>query len=327
MTEAMQMVRDTLGEDAIIIATREEKNAVGGLMVHLTAAIDEDAFGKDESTDQASADWMYEDDDNESVMVEEITETMLQHGVPDEILDQVVSYAAVMDMEDSRSAILSAMESIFKFDPLPSRPSKIPLMMIGPPGSGKTLAAAKLAARSSMNGLKVAVITTDMERAGGREQLEAFTTMMDIDLQIAKHTTALKEALLKVSDSDQIIIDTAGTNPFDTNSVKSLARLIGAAEICPTLVLPAGMQANEAGEMAQIFATIGAQKLITTRVDVARRLGSLLCAAYNGGLSFAEVSATPKVADGLSPLTSKRLTQLLMPRANTANMLKSKNAG
>ncbi len=326
MTEAMQMVRETLGEDAIIIATREEKNAVGGMMVHLTAAIDEDALRKNESTDQASADWMYDDDDNEAVVVEEITETMLQHGVPDDILDQVVSCAAVMDMEDSRSAILAAMESIFKFDPLPSRPSKMPIMMIGPPGSGKTLAVAKLAARSSMNGLKVAVITTDMERAGGREQLEAFTAMMDIDLQIAKHTTALKEVLLKVSNADQIIIDTAGTNPFDTNSVKSLARLIGAAEMCPVLVLPAGMQADEAGEMAQIFATIGAQKLIPTRVDVARRLGSLLCAAYNGGLSFAEVSATPKVADGLSPLTSKRLTQLLMPRANTANMLKSKNA-
>ena len=37
MTEAMQMVRDTLGEDAIIVATREEK---GGKAVRVTAAID-----------------------------------------------------------------------------------------------------------------------------------------------------------------------------------------------------------------------------------------------------------------------------------------------
>jgi len=321
------MVRETLGEDAIIIATREEKNAVGGAMVHLTAAIDKDTFSEDETTDSASSDWLYDDDDNEAMVVEEITETMLQHGVPDEILDQIVSCAAIMDEPEPRPAMMSALENLYKFSPLPRKESKKPIMMIGPPGAGKTLATAKLAARSAMNGMKVAVITTDIERAGGREQLQAFTALMDIDLQIAQNTTALKEALLKVSDADQIIIDTAGTNPFDTDQVKTLARLVGAADMMPVLVLPAGMQADEAGEMAQIFATIGAQSLLPTRIDVARRLGSLLCAAYAGNLAFTEMSATAKVADGLSQLTSKRLTQLLMPRANTATMLKSRNAG
>ena len=37
MTEAMQMVRETLGEDAIIVATREEK---GGKAVRVTAAVE-----------------------------------------------------------------------------------------------------------------------------------------------------------------------------------------------------------------------------------------------------------------------------------------------
>lgn len=321
------MVRETLGEDAIIIATREDKNAVGGTMVHLTAAIDKDTFSEDETTDSASEDWMYEDDDNEAVVVEEITETMLRHGVPDEILDQVVSCAAVMDVDGPAPAITAALESIFKFSPLPNSPTKTPIMMMGPPASGKTLAAAKLAARSAMNGMKVAVITTDVERAGGREQLEAFTNLMDIDLQTAPNTTALKECLLKVGDADQIIIDTAAANPFDPNNVKTLARLVGASDMHPVLVMPAGIQADEAGEMAQVFATIGAQNILPTRIDVARRLGSLLSASYVGGLAFTEFSATPQVADGLSQLTPKRLTQLLMPQANTANMLKSKVSG
>lgn len=321
------MVRETLGEDAIIIATREEKNAVGGTMVHLTAAIDKDTFSEDETTDSASEDWMYEDDDNEAVVVEEITETMLRHGVPDEILDQVVSCAAVTDVDGPAPAMTAALESIFKFSPLPNSPTKTPIMMMGPPASGKTLATAKLAARSAMNGMKVAVITTDVERAGGREQLEAFTNLMDIDLQTAPNTTALKECLLKVGDADQIIIDTAAANPFDANNVKTLARLVGAADMHPVLVMPAGIQADEAGEMAQVFATIGAQNILPTRIDVARRLGSLLSASYVGGLAFTEFSATPQVADGLSQLTSKRLTQLLMPQANTANMLKSKVSG
>ncbi len=326
MQEAMRMVREELGEEAIIVATREEKNAVGGAMMHITAAIEKDTIYGDES-EGVSEDWLYADDDNETMVIEEVTETMLRHAVPEEILDQIISCASVLGIDEPRLALLSAIESLFKFSPLPSEPSNIPLMMIGAPGAGKTLAVAKMAARSSMSGLTVAVITTDTERAGGLEQLQAFTKLMDIDLKIAKSPTALKEALLETKAMDQVIIDTAGTNPFDTESIKTLARLIGAAEILPILVMPANTNAEEAGEIAQIFATIGAQRLLPTRVDVARRLGSLLSAAYHGGLAFTEVSATAKVANGLSQLTSKRLTQLLMPRAEGAKMQKARNAG
>lgn len=313
------MVRETLGEEAVIIATREEKNAVGGAMVRITAAVEKDTLYGD-SSDQPSDNWLYDDDDDEAMVIEEVTEVMLRHAVPDDVLEQIISCASVLGIDEPRLALLSSIESIFKFSPLSTEPSRTPTMMIGAPGSGKTLAAAKMAARSSMNGLNVAVITTDTERAGGFEQLEAFTRLMDIDLKVAKTPTGLKEVLLETRAFDQVIIDTAGTNPFDTESVKTLARLIGAAEMEPVLVMPANTNADEAGEIAQIFATIGAQRLLPTRVDVARRLGSLLAAAYQGGLAFAEVSATAKVADGLSQLTSKRLTQLLMPLPISAKM-------
>lgn len=321
------MVREELGEDAIIVATREEKNAVGGAMVHLTAAIEKDGYASENADDLATDNWMYDDDDNDAMCVEEVTETMLRHSVPDEILDQIISFAAVMGIDEPRQALLSSIESLFKFAPLPTTAGNAPVMMIGPPGAGKTLAAAKLAARSAMSGLNIIVITTDTERAGGFEQLQAFTNLMDVELKIAKTSTALQEVLLETKNYDQVIIDTAGTNPFDSESVKSLAKLIGAAEISPVLVMPANTNAEEAGEIAQIFANIGAQRFLPTRVDVARRLGSLLTSAYYGGLAFTEVSATPKVADGLSQLTSKRLTQLLMPTADRAKMHKARKAG
>ena len=72
---------------------------------------------------------------------------------------------------------------------------------------------------------------------------------------------------------------------------------------------------------------IGAQRLLPTRIDVARRLGSLLVAANQGSMAFTEISATAKVADGLSQLTSKRLTQLLMPKADSAKLATAKKAG
>ncbi len=323
----MDMVREALGEDAIIVATREEKDRAGNPLVHLTAAVDKDVRKPVQSDDAPDASWMYNDDDDESGIVEYITDVMLHHAVPEEVLDQVISSVSMMDSAQPHLALTNAIDYIFRFAPLSINPEATPFMMVGPPGAGKTLAVAKMAARSAMAGLNVAVITTDVERAGGREQLEAFTRLMDIELRTADNLTELKEVLLSVKNADQVIIDTAGTNPFDKQSVKQLAELIGTVDLCPMLVIPANTNAEEAGEMAEIFAAVGAQRLIATRVDVARRLGGVLSAAHQGALAFADISATAQVGDGLSQLNAKRLTQLLMPRAQTAKIQQIRKTG
>lgn len=322
MKDAMQMVREALGEEAIIVATREEN---GGQSVRVTAAIEKELDAHDEAEEQMAAleakeEWLYADDDNEASVLEEITETMLRHAVTEDVLDQVVSCASIIGISEPRLTMISALDELYSFASLPVKKSKKPFMMVGPPGAGKTLVAAKIAARATMAGLKVAVITTDTVRAGGREQLEAFTRLMNIDLLTATSPKELKEALIQSKKADQIIIDTAATNPFDKDQVKALREVIKAADMHTLLVLPAGTQADEAGEIAKIFSTAGARYLLPTRVDVARRLGALLSAAHQGGLTFADVSSTAKVADGLSPLTAKKLTQLLMPKAENVTI-------
>ena len=322
MKEAMQMIRETLGEDAIIVSTQE---MVGGKGVRVTAAIDKDTeatMPRPTNTKEAGlSDWQYADDDDEMTVVEEVTEVMLRHAVPDEVLDNIVGAVNVMGLTETRNALFAALQNLFEFRPLPTKTYGKPILLVGPPGAGKTLCAAKIAARGALSGLKMAVITTDTVRAGGVEQLEAFTRLMKIDLKKAASPKELKEKIAESYGADQIVIDTAGINPFDPESVKLVARLIGAADCDPVLVIPAGIDADESGEIARVFATIGAKAMIPTRVDVARRLGSLLSAAHHGGLVLAEVSSTAKVADGLSPLSAKRLTQLLMPRAESAEAL------
>ncbi len=318
------MIRETLGEDAIIVATREEN---GGKSVRVTAAIDEDTIATmprtlaDLDADPSMNDWQYDDDDDSATVVEEVTEIMLRHAVPDEVLDRICAAVNVMGLTDSRNALFAALQNVFEFKPLPQKTYGRPLILVGPPGAGKTLAAAKIAARGALSGLRLAVITTDTIRAGGVEQLEAFTRLMKIDLKKASDPKQLKDVLAGLNKPDQIIIDTAGVNPFDPESVRIVARLIAAAEGDPVLVIPAGMDADESGEIARVFATIGARSMISTRADVARRLGSLLSAAHHGGLGFAEISNTAKVADGLAPMSAKRLTQMLMPRADIAAAL------
>lgn len=316
MTEAMQMVRDSLGEDAIIIATREEK---GGKSVRVTAAIEEDrgiAFEIRQGEENARDDgWLQYDDEHESdnQLSEAIIDVMLKHSVPEEVMDHIVSCASVMEIEEPTVALVGAIDTLFNFTPLPTKAYKKALMFVGAPGSGKTLATAKQAARAVMNNLKVEVITTDTVRAGGLEQLQAFTRVLDINLHKAKTPADLGRILKEVQGADQIVIDTAGFNPFDKNEAKALAKLIVAGDIEPVLVMPAGLDANESGEMARIFSALGVYRLLPTRVDMARRLGGLLAAAHHGNLSFSDVSATAQVADGLQPLSPRRLGALFFP--------------
>ncbi len=327
MTEAMQMVRNTLGEDAIIVATREEN---GGRSVRVTAAIEEDLYEKHINKDlgfelgkggQAAEadDWLqYDSEEQEEAVVEALTEVMLRHSIPEDVTDQILSCATIMGLEQPYIALMASLEKLFAFAPLPLKSSPKALMMVGPPGAGKTLAVAKIAARATMKGLETSVITTDTMRAGGVEQLQAFTRLLRIDLKRAKTPQQLGKFIEEAKDADQILIDTGGYNPFDTTQIRDLAKFAVAGHIEPVLTMPAAMDADESGELARIYATIGARKILPTRLDIARRLGGLLSAAHQGGLTFTDASNTPKVADGLMNLTPKSLASLLMPQKKNA---------
>jgi flagellar biosynthesis protein FlhF len=317
MTEAMQMVRETLGEEAIIVATREEKGSKG---VRVTAAI-EPAFEISKQGIADGEDWLqYDAEEEEFAVAEELTEIMLRHGVPEDVMDQIISCATVVGMETPYQSLIASLEHLFHFRPLPAKTHKKPLMMIGAPGSGKTLAVAKLAARGTMHGLKVGVITTDVIRAGGVEQLGAFTKLMQITLKKAKNPQELAAVLAEMQGFDQILIDAPGANPFNSEDIRTLAKLAGAADIEPCLVLPAGGDAEESGEIARAFAAVGVHTLIPTRLDIARRLGGVLAAAHHGSLAFGDASSTAKVADGLLSLSPQVLVKLLMPAsAETAS--------
>ncbi len=330
MTEAMQMVKDTLGEDAIIVATREEN---GGKVVRVTAAVEQEdnyiaeheAEAEEKRTphfevetgDAADkGEWLqYDDEENEEAVIERLTDAMLRHSVPDEITDQVISCATVIGLNSAGRALVAALEHLYSFRPIPQKPSETALMMVGPPGSGKTLATAKLAARSVMAGHSVAVITTDTVRAGGIEQLAAFTKILRVDLKRATNASELRGQLEDVGGADHIYIDTGGMNPFDVEEMRDLARLAASGDVEPVLVLPAGMDADESGEIARVYATLGVKSFLPTRLDIARRMGGLLAAAHHGSLLFSDASNTAKVADGLTPLSPERLAHLLMPQA------------
>ncbi len=284
MAEAMAQVRAELGLDALILATRRVKDGV-----EVTAAL--------------------EPEDEPAPLPDPARSGLLAwHGVPPVLADRL-----------GGGTLCAALAKAFRFEPLTfedTAPSR-PLMLAGPPGAGKTLTVARLATRLVMAGSEPLVITTDGQRAGAAEQLAAFTRLLGLTLIVASHPATLARALLRRKPECPVLIDTAGTDPFDSAQRDEMTGLAATAGARTALVLPAGLDASESSDLAAAYAGAGAVLLVATRLDLARRLGNVLTAASGGNLAMVEAGIGPAVADGLCPLTPALLAGRLEQAAPT----------
>ena len=305
MTEVMAKVRDQLGENAIILSTQTDPDG----HVRLTAAIDKQMH-------IASTNGPDPNGPPIADPLPEIRRALVAHGIDDTIANRLleVAHDHAQQQVSSAVALAAALDSCFNFDPIPDKPER-PIMLVGPPGTGKTVTVAKLAARALVAGQSVRVIGTDTIKAGGFAQLQQLTDVLQIGLRKAEDADDFRTAVAGCTGSDMVIIDSFGVNPFETDDIDRLQPLVAAAKLEPVLVMPAGLDAIDAGEIAIAFAGLGCRRAIITRLDLARRFGSLLAAAHSSGLVFCDVSVSPNIGAGLRSLNPVGLARLLLPPA------------
>ena len=305
--EAMAMVRLEMGDEAIIVSTGR---AADGRGAEITAAID--AAGSE--TEPLFLGGEEEPGD----VLAMVRQSLVHHGAPGGLAERLALAAATFGDADPSISLAGALESVFAFQPLRPGATDRPLMLVGPPGAGKTLTVAKLLAREVMAGRAVEAISIDIRRAGGVEQLAAFTRILSLDLATADSPHALAEALGRCRPEAAVVIDAPGCNPYSASDMAELGASARAVDAEPVLVMAAGGDPVEAADIALAFAEIGAHRMVATRLDMARRLGGLLAAAGGARLGFSEISLTPQVAGGLSSIDSLSLARLLLPERPAA---------
>ena len=204
---------------------------------------------------------------------------------------------------------------LFRFQALPLDAGGPPLLLAGPPGAGKTLTVAKLAARLVMEGYRPMVVTADEQRAGAVEQLAAFTRLLGLTLIAAGRPEMLARALGRREALSPVLIDAPGLDLLDPSQEELLAGLVAASSARIALVLPAGLDPVEAAEIAVAHAAQGARLLIATRLERTARLGGVLAAAHGADLALSEAGTGTDVAEGLTRLTPTALAaRLAEPR-------------
>ncbi|WP_339861568.1 GTP-binding protein [Thalassospira alkalitolerans] len=308
MTEAMALVKEHMGPDAIIVSTQD----IPGTGVRLTAALD-----CDPDLDMASPE---EGPAGHQELLEHAEEALLRHNLPERLRLRLFDLMGRESGATSAQQLLAtALDEIFDFSPLPEKNTPRALAFVGPPGCGKTLAVAKTAARAVMKKRKVAVLTTDYKRAGGIAQLEAFTRILQINLAQVKTPKEFKACFARVRDADMVLVDTASCNPYVEAEIKALSEFMSVVPCEPILVNPAGLDADECADIANAFADCGVSRMVISRLDVASRLGGALYGADSGNLSLCNVSMTAQVADGLTAISPVALAKLLIPSHRAEN--------
>jgi flagellar biosynthesis protein FlhF len=328
--EAMRLVRDSLGDGAIIVST--QRDAEGGA-TRVTAALEEASMESGESGESDNAG--FKAIRTISAVGDSIRRILTRHGTPERLAGLLAQAAAKAANERSpaaaSTALAGALETVFTFNPIDPLKSRgkgdkgQPFILVGPPGGGKTVAAAKLAAgRTIADGGRadgVAVFTTDARRAGGAGQLEALSRILGAGMIAAETPDRLAAALNRRRPGRLTVIDTPGVNPFDGDDMAYLSRLIAASGGEPVLVLAAGGDAQETADMAHVFAELGVRRLIVSRLDVSRRVGGTLAAAHAGRFSFAGIGISPRISDPIKPLKAASLARLILARRNGSRNL------
>lgn len=324
MPTAMKMVRDALGDAAVILHSEPIKGKKG---ISVTAAIEEkDHF---ETLNPPRVQMRTPDTDKMDALRHELQNILRFHNIPDLFIAKIMqkaspremsSISALQQISANRSekplvklALEKILASYFQFSPLPLESDNLRLVLVGPPGIGKTLTVAKIATKIAMHKKQpLAVFTTDNKRAGGIEQLQAFTNILDIPLNVAPTAKELARQLKTLPENITVLIDTAGVNPYDGNEMAELKELAGHKDIEPVLVLPAGGDSAEMIDIVEPFTALPIKKLLVTRCDTARRFGGILSASAAHKLGFCNVSNSSSIVSALEPMDSGLLAQMLL---------------
>ena len=339
MKEALATMRAALGDDAIIVASERLKDGslclrAGVEETHAPPAAQSEALRLASSEEtHGSGLARFEDRYHEGLLARlrapkserpnraipfdraGLLRLLLAHRTPEAIASALADKAEKSGLEDMTLALASALD---KMMPTESTRSAKAILLIGPPGSGKTAVAAKLAAQNRLADSPVVLVATDLDAAGQVERLESFASCLDLAISRISEPAALAAALEEAHREQTLLIaDSAACDPREPLSPE-LLRFLSIGQIEATVVLSAAMDAEEGAEMAAAFAQLGVSKLIVTGLDLARRKGTLLTLAVSG-LAITHVSASPYLAAGLESLTPLALSRILTDSALLSN--------
>ncbi|MCA3698118.1 hypothetical protein [Aquidulcibacter sp.] len=219
---------------------------------------------------------------------------------------------ALSDHAQLRQALSESLSQKLKFEPIEAAPTR-PIVLVGPPGAGKTAAVAKLATRALAVGYEALLISVDSERCGGAEQLRAMADRLGTPFETATTLQDLSRLTKQARQAGQcVFVDAAAASPMQPSDMRSTERLVQEVGLEPILCMPADLRYEDLEDLGLAFAEIGTKRAIATRFDLTKRRASVVFALHKADIALAQISATPFITGGIALASAHRVAALLL---------------
>jgi flagellar biosynthesis protein FlhF len=330
IAQALALARKELGEDAVLLETRKSPKGKGVIVTFAVDAPEENLFDDDPIVDQPADILPFTpaitkpavsrvEIDHPALAL--IAESLAYHGIPDALQGKLMQALQRLRLkpdaliEVAQTALADALTHVLAFQPIATALTTPPpraLMLVGPHGAGKTSTIAKLASELCLKKQPVVIVSTDSERLAGTEALQKLSSIVGCKLDLCDSRAKLKSVLAMHLGKAWILIDSAGANIYEFAQMKSIGEFATLSGIEPILTCPAGMDANEAKEMASVFDFLAIDRMIVTRLDATRRMNGVFSALSTGGYALANFTQAASPADACQPLTPPALARLML---------------
>lgn len=323
--EALALVRQELGSEAVILDRTESKLESGESVWNVHAALDYEETPParphaNEATLSLEA----------SMQRLEKIATSLSHRDTEEYR-QALTNKAVRDAYDHLLAMgVSSMnaftlaEDYAKQAPMdmttlrwskPIHPNKekTVLLFSGASGAGKTLLIAKLATYYSLKGISVALLSTDGNRMGGGTVLGSYADILGIPFSLLSSQEDAKRAQAETKSAQLVLIDTEGWNNRHASGLRQQMQ-VWESLTCTHKILLMSASMDEADGLAMLERanSLGFTDIAFSKLDETSKPGKIINWAEASRMPMSYCSFGPEVPEQMGWLTPKALTAILI---------------
>jgi flagellar biosynthesis protein FlhF len=243
-----------------------------------------------------------------------VFDALLGYGCDDTLAQTIASRIdARMDPAQARAVMLEEFARLISVQRAEPIDDGGVIALVGPTGAGKTTTAAKLAARFAARhrARDVALVTTDTERPGAREQLHSLGRKLGITVCEAEGPEGLNASLAQLADYPLVLVDTAGYAMRDRALLGQILWLRTARRVRSLLVLPANAHPQDLAEVARRYRPASPEGVVLTKTDETGRLGAALSLLVKQNLSLAYTTCGQQVPGDIDAADPTRLVQAL----------------
>src|SRR5437867_3692618 len=185
---------------------------------------------------------------------------------------------------------------------------------VGPTGVGKTTTIAKIAGHAAIRmKKKVALISTDMVRIGGQEQLIRFGELLGIPTYGCADVGTLKDLVASLDDRNLILIDTPGSSPSDLARLSKLETVTSAADAKVHLVISATTRSEDITKIVTRFQRFSPTSVIFTKIDETDSKGPLAGDLLRNELPVSYLTNGQRVPEDLLIPSADELARYVLP--------------